>query len=81
LTIEVVWIGGFSVLSKARAIYETKCTLGQGMIVGGSVTMPGEFPNQAAIGWLLNGQLVYPCGGTLVSELFVLTAAHCTRFE
>ncbi|XP_046639878.1 trypsin alpha-3-like [Daphnia pulicaria] len=41
-------------------------------IVGGTAAAPGEFPFQAALN--LNGGL---CGGTLISESIILTAAHC----
>lgn len=42
-------------------------------IINGAETRPGEFPWAAAIG--LDG--MFFCGGTVVSNLFVLTAAHC----
>ncbi|EFX74965.1 hypothetical protein DAPPUDRAFT_56547, partial [Daphnia pulex] len=41
-------------------------------LVGGTAAAPGEFPFQAALN--LNGGL---CGGTLISESIILTAAHC----
>ncbi|XP_077284901.1 serine protease snk-like [Arctopsyche grandis] len=50
-------------------------------VVGGTETFRGEFPHMAVIGWMLatgNGYL-WNCGGSLVSENYVVTAAHCTR--
>ncbi|XP_077285596.1 serine protease snk-like [Arctopsyche grandis] len=49
-------------------------------IVGGIEASPGEFPHMAAIGWpLIDGSgYAWNCGGSLISENFVLTAAHCT---
>ncbi|KAK4881826.1 hypothetical protein RN001_005145 [Aquatica leii] len=47
-------------------------------IVGGVATKPQEFPHMALIGFDgENNQILWQCGGTLISDEFILTAAHC----
>ncbi|KAF2905063.1 hypothetical protein ILUMI_01117 [Ignelater luminosus] len=47
-------------------------------IVGGEQAQLKEFPHMAAIGFdISNNTIKWDCGGSLISERFILTAAHC----
>ncbi|XP_044252710.1 serine protease persephone-like isoform X1 [Tribolium madens] len=48
-------------------------------IVGGENAEKGEFPHMAALGFYIKEDKVYrfDCGGTLISNYYIVTAAHC----
>jgi len=48
------------------------------LIVGGTVAGLKEFPHMALIGYGEPTAIEYLCGGSLISENFVLSAGHCS---
>jgi secreted trypsin-like serine protease len=72
-------VASLSLTSQNKEVQTTDCEVSTSLIVGGEKTKTGEFPHMAAIGYgELNG-IKFACGGSLISEKFVLTAAHCLR--
>ncbi|XP_014251639.1 serine protease snake-like [Cimex lectularius] len=51
----------------------------QPLVVGGSRAYIRNYPHMVAVGFDKNDFIDYLCGGSLISEDFVLTAAHCTN--
>ncbi|XP_050504927.1 serine protease easter [Diabrotica virgifera virgifera] len=46
-------------------------------IIGGKKSKVGEFPWLVRLGWNFLGFKYWNCGGTLITEKYVLTAGHC----
>ncbi|KAL7021811.1 hypothetical protein ACKWTF_012037 [Chironomus riparius] len=76
-----VWGLLLSQESDATAISITNCDESTPLIRGGNVTKTGEFPHMAAIGWKKSNKVSFNCGGSLISENYVLSAAHCEKSD
>uniref|UniRef100_A0A2M4BQM2 CLIP domain-containing serine protease n=1 Tax=Anopheles marajoara TaxID=58244 RepID=A0A2M4BQM2_9DIPT len=58
----------------------TKCgTITTNRIAGGNLTRVFEYPWMVLLRYMRNGELVDGCGGSLINNRYVLTAAHCVR--
>ncbi|XP_017082822.2 serine protease grass [Drosophila eugracilis] len=50
---------------------------GNPKVSGGKTAKPGDFPWVALLKYKINDQRPFLCGGSLISERHILTAAHC----
>ncbi|XP_075221648.1 venom protease-like isoform X1 [Lycorma delicatula] len=59
---------------------ENTCSISKvPLIVDGSPVSPREFPHQVIIGYQYGSKTKWACAGSLISENFVLSAAHCSK--
>lgn len=65
-----------------RIQQDPECNIAAGLVVGGIKAKLGEFPHMAAIGYPdpVDKLMKFQCGG-LISQQFVLSAAHCRTTE
>lgn len=71
-------VGGLLAKPVLHEISAESCDFTQGLVIGGTKTKIGEFPHMAALGYrVIDGGISFFCGGSLISEKFILTAAHC----
>ncbi|KAL1397388.1 hypothetical protein pipiens_009798 [Culex pipiens pipiens] len=80
LTVKTSTLITLSLRPTAISFEDYKCPNVVDLIVGGEAARRGEFPHQALIGYQAESdprKIEFKCGGSLISERFVLTAAHC----
>lgn len=82
MTYTVSSFGGMSIDDSTNLeLKKLACNLTSGLIVGGIKAEKNEFPHMAAIGYGNDEiEISFRCGGSLISERCVLTAAHCRKF-
>ncbi|XP_055637789.1 serine protease snake-like isoform X2 [Toxorhynchites rutilus septentrionalis] len=65
-----------------RRTFVPQCDESIGFVVGGQASKPEEFPHMAVLGIREeDGTIRFKCGGSLISDRFVLTAGHCVTMR
>ncbi|XP_063695811.1 trypsin-like [Culicoides brevitarsis] len=78
LFISIILLGISSLVLSSPEPSELSHSYGQERIVGGVNAKPNEFPYQVS---LQRNENSHFCGGSILSELWVVTAAHCKLDE
>ncbi|XP_075146834.1 serine protease snk-like [Haematobia irritans] len=65
--------------AEQHSITEDRCRSLFPLVVGGENALPKEFPFAALLGSLetIGNNINWFCGGTIISQYYVMTAAHC----
>ncbi|XP_049538547.1 trypsin-1-like [Anopheles darlingi] len=66
-----------AVVAAAPRSVQTKYGFPSGRVVGGVNALPGEFPAIVSIQRVILVVSVHVCGGTVLNNFWILTAAHC----
>ncbi len=82
VVINAVFVIGASTFPfrKSYSAFDTDCGMVDSIsrrIVGGAETQPNEFPWQAFLQVEMESGNAYACGGTLIADRWILTAARC----
>lgn len=57
------------------------CDQATPLIVGGTIAKKHEFPHYALLGYKIYDALAFNCGGSLISERYIVSASHCKNYE
>ncbi|XP_046448014.1 brachyurin-like [Daphnia pulex] len=83
VVINVLFVIGANSLGfrKSYSAFDADCgmvdSISNNRIVGGAETQPNEFPWQAFLQVEMQSGNAYACGGTLIADRWILTAARC----
>jgi len=53
--------------------------VGSSRIIGGRIAEKNEFPWQVSLQLMESGVKTHICGGSIISDSWIITAAHCVK--